>query len=100
MGFGKGGEGMNWADMTLREFQAALASSSPTPGGGTASAVALGQAASLSIMVCDLTLANEKWEEGWAIAERIQTLAIPMMGRSNELATEDSTAFDRVMEGF
>ena len=100
MGFGKGGEGMNWADMTLREFQAALASSSPTPGGGTASAVALGQAASLSIMVCDLTLANEKWEEGWAIAELIQTLAIPMMGRSNELATEDSTAFDRVMEGF
>ena len=100
MGFGKGGEGMNWADMTLREFQAALASSSPTPGGGTASAVALGQAASLSIMVSDLTLANEKWGEGWAIAERIQTLAIPMMGRSNELATEDSTAFDRVMEGF
>lgn len=91
---------MNWADMTLREFQAALSSSSPTPGGGTASAVALGQAASLSIMVCDLTLANEKWQDGWAIAEQIQTMAIPMMGRSNELATEDSQAFDRVMESF
>jgi len=91
---------MNWADMTLREFQAALASSSPTPGGGTASAVALGQAASLSIMVCDLTLANEKWQDGWAIAEQIQTMAIPMMSRSNELATEDSQAFDRVMESF
>ena len=35
---------MNWMDMTLREYQAALASSSPTPGGGTAAAVALGQA--------------------------------------------------------
>ncbi len=91
---------MNWADMTLREFQAALSSSSPTPGGGTASAVALGQAASLSIMVCDLTLANEKWQDGWAIAEQIQTMAIPMMSRSNELATEDSQAFDRVMESF
>lgn len=91
---------MNWADMTLREFQAALSSSSPTPGGGTASAVALGQAASLSIMVCDLTLANEKWQDGWAIAEQIQTMAIPMMGRSNKLATEDSQAFDRVMESF
>ena len=91
---------MNWADLTLREFQAALSSSSPTPGGGTASAVALGQAASLSIMVCDLTLANEKWQDGWAIAEQIQTMAIPMMGRSNKLATEDSQAFDRVMESF
>lgn len=91
---------MNWADMTLREFQAALASSSPTPGGGTASAVALGQAASLSIMVCDLTLGNEKWQTGWAIAEEIQKIAIPAMSRSNALATEDSQAFDRVMEGF
>ena len=91
---------MNWADMTLREFQAALASSSPTPGGGTAAAVALGQAASLSIMVCDLTLGSEKWEAGWSIAEEIQALAIPIMGRSNELATEDSEAFDRVMDGF
>ena len=91
---------MNWADMTLREFQAALASSSPTPGGGTAAAVALGQAASLSIMVCDLTLGSEKWKAGWSIAEEIQALATPLMGRSNELATEDSEAFDRVMAGF
>lgn len=91
---------MNWADMTIREFQAALASSSPTPGGGTASAVALGQAASLAIMVCDLTLGKEKWREGWAISEKIQAMAVPMMSRSNELATEDSDAFDRVMEGF
>lgn len=91
---------MNWASMSLREFQAALASSSPTPGGGTAAAVALGQAAALSIMVCDLTLGKEKWAEGWAIAEEIQSLAIPMMERANQLATEDSEAFDRVMAGF
>lgn len=91
---------MNWASMSLREFQAALASSSPTPGGGTAAAVALGQAAALSIMVCDLTLGKEKWAEGWAIAEEIQLLAIPMMERANQLATEDSEAFDRVMAGF
>ena len=91
---------MNWASMSLREFQAALASSSPTPGGGTASAVALGQAAALSIMVCDLTLGKEKWAEGWGIAEEIQSLAIPLMERANELATEDSDAFDGVMAGF
>lgn len=91
---------MNWAAMSLREFQAALASSSPTPGGGTAAAVALGQAAALSIMVCDLTLGKEKWADGWGIAEEIQTIAIPMMEQANVLATEDSDAFDRVMEGF
>lgn len=91
---------MNWAAMSLREFQAALASSSPTPGGGTAAAVALGQAAALSIMVCDLTLGKEKWADGWSIAEEIQTIAIPMMEQANVLATEDSDAFDRVMEGF
>ena len=36
---------MTWADKTLREFQDALASDAPTPGGGSAVGVALGQAA-------------------------------------------------------
>ncbi len=91
---------MNWMDMTLREFQAALASSSPTPGGGTAAAVALGQAASLAVMVCDLTLGKEKWSSGWGHAHATQSVAIPMLNRAGELATEDSDAFDAVMDGF
>lgn len=91
---------MNWMDMTLREYQAALASSSPTPGGGTAAAIALGQASALSIMVCDLTLGREKWKEGWSHAESTQLLAIPMLNRSGELAQADSDAFDDVMACF
>lgn len=91
---------MNWMDMSQRDFLAALASSSPTPGGGTASAVALGQAAALSIMVADLTLNNEKWSEGWPVAERIQHVAIPLMSASGDLAQQDSDAFDRVMASF
>lgn len=88
---------MNWMDMTLREYQAALASSSPTPGGGTAAAVALGQASALSIMVCDLTLGRDKWKDGWGYAETTQLLAIPLLNRSGELAQADSEAFDDVM---
>mgnify|MGYP006218584335 CR=1 FL=1 len=91
---------MNWSKMTLNEFQAALASSAPTPGGGTAAAVALGQAAALASMVCDLTLGKEKWEAGWAIAQDVHDMAAPMMNRAMELAAEDSDAFDRVMEGY
>ena len=91
---------MNWSKMTLNEFQVALASSAPTPGGGTAAAVALGQAAALASMVCDLTLGKEKWEAGWAIAQDVHDMAAPMMNRAMELAAEDSDAFDRVMEGY
>ena len=86
--------------MTLRDFQSALASSSPTPGGGTAAAVALGQAASLTVMVCDLTLGNEKWSDGWAVAEAVQMVAIPLLNKAGELAQADSDAFDGVMDSF
>ena len=86
--------------MTLRDFQSALASSSPTPGGGTAAAVALGQAASLTVMVCDLTLGNEKWSDGWAVAEEAQAVAIPLLNKAGELAQADSDAFDVVMDSF
>ena len=91
---------MKWMDMSLRECQAALSSSSPTPGGGTAAAVALGQAASLAVMVCDLTLNSEKWQDGWGASEEIQAVAIPLMRQSGDLAEKDSQAFDQVMEAF
>ena len=100
MGLGRGGGRLNWMDMSVRDFQAALASSSPTPGGGTAAAVSLGQAASLAIMVCDLTIGKEKWQAGWYVAESTQELAIPMISRAGDLATEDSVAFDEVMGSF
>ena len=86
--------------MTIDAFNSALASSSPTPGGGTASAIALGQAASLTCMVAELTLANEKWRNGWDISNRCLELATPMIPRSGELAQEDSDAFDQVMASF
>ena len=86
--------------MTIDAFNSALASSSPTPGGGTASAIALGQAASLTCMVAELTLANEKWRDGWDISNRCLELATPMIPRSGELSQEDSDAFDQVMASF
>ena len=89
-----------WMEMTVRDFQAALASSSPTPGGGTAAAISLGQASALTIMVCDLTIGKDKWSEGWPIAEKAMHLAVKIMTRAGELADEDSDAFDDVMQSF
>ncbi len=89
-----------WMEMTVRDFQASLASSSPTPGGGTAAAISLGQAAALTIMVCDLTIGRDKWEEGWDAANSALSCAVRIMTRSGELAEEDSNAFDLVMSSY
>ena len=90
----------SWMEMSVREFQAALASSSPTPGGGTASAISLVLASALTIMVCDLTIGKEKWSAGWDIAEKAMIRAVKTMTRAGELADEDSDAFDEVMASF
>ena len=89
-----------WMEMTVRDFQSALASSSPTPGGGTAAAIALGQASALTVMVCDLTIGKDKWQQGWDIAEKAMMVSVKIMSRAGELADEDSDAFDEVMASF
>ena len=89
-----------WMEMTVREFQSALASSSPTPGGGTVAAISLGQAAALTCMVADLTIGKEKWQSGWDIAEKSTQLAVRMLTRAGQLADEDSDSFDAVMASF
>jgi len=91
---------MNWMEMTLGEFQDALASSDPTPGGGTAAAVALGQATALTRMVAQLTLGKEKWQEGWIAAEKAEEIVQKTYLRAGELAQLDSDAFDEVMAAF
>ena len=51
-------------------------------------------------MVSDLTVSNEKWNDGWAVANKVLALSIPLMNRASDLATDDSDAFDGVMDGF
>lgn len=90
----------DYGRMTIKEFQTALSSSSPTPGGGSAAAIALGNAAALTCMVCDLTTSKEKWSEGWENAEKIQRFAIPLFHDSLELANLDAAAFEKVMDSW
>ena len=91
---------MTWASNTLKEFQSALASNNPTPGGGSAAGVALGQAAALSMMVANLTLGNETYKNGWNIAESVNKIATPLLEKGLSLAQSDSEAFDAVVESF
>ena len=91
---------MDWTNMTIKEFQDALSSKNPTPGGGTASAIALGQSASLVAMVANLTIGNQKWSDGWEISDSALVLANKIIENSGRLAKEDSDSFDDVMSAF
>jgi formiminotetrahydrofolate cyclodeaminase len=91
---------MNVADLSLRDFESALASSEPTPGGGTAAAVALGQAAALTSMVASLTLGSERWADGHDAARRALEEAKQVRRDALDLGDEDALAFDAVMDSF
>ena len=52
---------MNYIDMPVSEFTAALASSSPAPGGGGASALSAALGAALGCMVGNLTVGKKKY---------------------------------------
>ena len=95
-----GGIMMKWEDLSISEFNYQLGSKNPTPGGGTASAIALSNAASLARMVCELTLGNEKWKTGWNHADSVKSLSQEILESSYNFARFDSEAFDKVMDSF
>jgi len=74
-----------------------IASSEPTPGGGSVAALSLAHAHSLSLMVARLTLANEKWVEGHDAAKGSIELSEPALEEAILLAISDSDAFESVM---
>lgn len=91
---------MNWMEMSLSDFERELASKNATPGGGTAAAVALGQAAALAEMVCELTIGSEKWKDGWGGAVDAKKTTTKVRTRAGQLAVEDSDSFDQVVAAF
>jgi formiminotetrahydrofolate cyclodeaminase len=91
---------MKFADMTVAQFLDALASSDPTPGGGTASAVAGAMGASLLVMVTGLAKSNTNSDdEKTALAAARQALQ-PLVGTLAALGDADAASFDEVMGAY
>ena len=78
-------------DLSVREFSERLASSQPTPGGGSAAALGGALGAGLVAMVCNFTVGREKYadveEEMQAVLARSEELR-----RELEQAVEDDVA--------
>lgn len=89
-----------FADLTVSAFLDALASAEPTPGGGTASAVAGAMGTSLLLMVAGLPKTRGNTDDERAVLEGVRTSLGPMRERLVALADADAEAFDEVMAAY
>jgi formiminotetrahydrofolate cyclodeaminase len=91
---------MAFNKMTVEDFVTQLASSNPTPGGGSASALAGAMAAALVEMACNLTVGREKFrdveEELQTILRRVKELRERMLAAVDE----DANAYDAVSQAY
>lgn len=87
-------------EKTLTGFIDELSSSSPTPGGGSVSALAGALGASLLDMVCNLTIGKEKFKEHEADLVKTRDEVRSLKSKLFSLIAEDAKAFDGVMAAF
>jgi len=81
------------AGLSLAEFAERLASAEPVPGGGSASAIAAGLAASLLAMVCRLSLDRPKYEAYQELNTHTLEWADAARHRLFDLADADARAY-------
>lgn len=84
-------------DKSLREIIELAASSKPTPGGGSVSAMVANFGLAMIAMVCRLTAGNVKDQELGRQVNEILDSINNLMPRLEKLVYEDMLAFDRYM---
>lgn len=85
---------------SVEAFLERLASDAPTPGGGTAAAVAGAMGASLVAMLANLTLGRKKYEEHEKLMTAVSEQAEEERQRLLGLAADDAAAYDKVGAAF
>lgn len=83
-------------EMRIEDFLTLLSSDSPTPGGGTVSALAGALSSALFQMVCSITLKKSDIEDLRILRERAKNWEMEL----TELMDLDSEAFDQVISAF
>lgn len=84
-------------DLSVSEFVDQLASGEPTPGGGSASALAGGMGAALVAMFCNLTATRKKYAAVKPKMEAIAAAALTEKARFVELVDKDSAAYNKIV---
>jgi formiminotetrahydrofolate cyclodeaminase len=89
-----------FSNMTVAQLLAALASPDPTPGGGTAAAIAGAMGTSLLAMVAGLAKSRNNTDDEKAALRTAKTAIEPLSARLTQLADADSASFNAVMAAY
>jgi formiminotetrahydrofolate cyclodeaminase len=88
---------MKLVDLTVAQFVEELSRGSPSPGGGSASALAGALAAALVAMVTAITIGKERYKSVEDEFEEVSRRAAYLKTRMMCLVDEDSQAFDALL---
>ncbi len=89
-----------FAENSVRQLLEALASSEPTPGGGTAAAIAGAMGTSLLVMVTRLAKSRNNTDEEKAALAAAREALLPIGTRLLTLADQDAASFNAVMAAY
>jgi methenyltetrahydrofolate cyclohydrolase len=91
---------MKFAEMTVGQLLDALASSEPTPGGGTAAALAGAIGTSLLVMVTGLAKSRTNTDDEKRALAKAREQLQPLSAHLTTLADADSDSFNAVMAAY
>ena len=91
---------MSFSTLSVHDFIQSLASPEPTPGGGTAAAIAGAMGTGLLIMVAGLPRTRENTDDERAILATVRERLVPLADRLEQCADRDSEAFRAVMAAY
>lgn len=91
---------LHLTSLKIEEFLAALASGRPTPGGGSAAALAGATAAALVCMVAELTIGREQYAACQQRMIHVRDDAETLRQRLTALVDEDARAYQDLMLGY
>lgn len=91
---------MTFSSLTVHQFIQALASPEPTPGGGTAAAVAGAMGTGLLIMVAGLARTRGNTDDERAALSGVRERLVPLADALERCADRDTEAFNVVMAAY
>lgn len=89
-----------YKDMKMEEYLGRLASGDPTPGGGAAAALTSAQGAALIMMVANLTIGKQGYEEFEELNKDILSEAEVLLGSLTDGIGNDADAFGKVSAAY